>query len=41
MAALIVVIAWASSAWYLWRGLKGKGMMTAAAGVLQAWAALH
>ncbi|KAJ6104344.1 hypothetical protein N7523_010664 [Penicillium sp. IBT 18751x] len=40
IAALIVAIAWASSAWYFRRSLMGRGIMTAIAGALQAWAAL-
>jgi hypothetical protein len=41
MAALLVLISWASSAWYIRRGVKASGFLTAFAGVLQAWAALH
>lgn len=41
MAALLVLIAWASSAWYIKRGIKSSGILTAVAGILQAWAALH
>ncbi|KAJ5564285.1 hypothetical protein N7513_000527 [Penicillium frequentans] len=41
MAALLVLIAWASSAWYIKRGVKSSGILTAVAGILQAWAALH
>jgi hypothetical protein len=40
MAAMLAVIAWASSAWYLRRGVRSSGILTAAAGVLQAWATL-
>lgn len=41
MAALITLIAWSSSAWYLRRGVKASGILTATAGLFQAWAALH
>ncbi|OQD80883.1 hypothetical protein PENANT_c031G03868 [Penicillium antarcticum] len=41
MAALVAIIAWSSSAWYLGRGLKVNGIATAAAGIFQVWAALH
>lgn len=41
MATLLVIIAWASSAWYLRRGVKASGILTVAAGIFQAWAALH
>ncbi|KAJ5106727.1 hypothetical protein N7456_003402 [Penicillium angulare] len=41
MAAIIVLIAWASSAWYFRRGVKGRGFLTAVAGVFQTYAALH
>jgi hypothetical protein len=41
MAALVAIIAWASSAWYLGRGLKANGIVIAAAGMFQVWAALH
>ncbi|QKX61175.1 uncharacterized protein TRUGW13939_08322 [Talaromyces rugulosus] len=40
MAAIMVVIAWASSAWYLRGGVKASGLLTAVAGIFQAWAAL-
>jgi len=41
MAALLVLIAWASSAWYVRRGVRSSGILTGVAGLLQAWAALH
>jgi hypothetical protein len=41
MAALVTLIAWSSSAWYLRRGVKASGILTATAGLFQAWAALH
>lgn len=41
MAALLVLIAWASSAWYIKRGIKSSGILTDVAGILQAWAALQ
>lgn len=41
MAALMVLIAWASSAWYLRGGVKASGLLTAFAGIFQAWAALR
>ncbi|KAF4771966.1 hypothetical protein PENNAL_c0085G03283 [Penicillium nalgiovense] len=41
MAALLVLIAWSSSAWYLRRGVKASGTLTAAAGIFQAWAAFR
>ncbi|GAD99660.1 hypothetical protein AOR_1_1180114 [Paecilomyces variotii No. 5] len=41
MATLLVLIAWASSAWYLRRGVKASGILTIVAGAFQAWAALH
>lgn len=41
MAALVVTIAWSSSAWYLRRGVKASGFLTATAGILQAYAALY
>ncbi|KAK1143717.1 hypothetical protein N8T08_006117 [Aspergillus melleus] len=41
MAALLVLIAWSSSTWYLRRGQKASGILTAAAGMLQAWVAFH
>ncbi|KAJ5872313.1 uncharacterized protein N7529_004666 [Penicillium soppii] len=40
MAGLLVLIAWASSGWYLRRGVKASGILTATAGIIQAWAAL-
>ncbi|KAH8697967.1 hypothetical protein BGW36DRAFT_427899 [Talaromyces proteolyticus] len=40
MATLLVVIAWASSAWYLRGGLRASGLLTATAGIIQAWAVL-
>ncbi|BCS27942.1 uncharacterized protein APUU_60990A [Aspergillus puulaauensis] len=41
IAALLSAIAWASSGWYLWRGLISNGVIIAAAGLFQAWAALR
>ncbi|OQE12848.1 hypothetical protein PENFLA_c061G04384 [Penicillium flavigenum] len=41
MAALLVLIAWASSTWYLRRGIKASGILTATAGIFQAWAAFR
>ncbi|KAJ5232581.1 hypothetical protein N7468_005537 [Penicillium chermesinum] len=41
MAALVSLISWGSSAWYLRKGLKASGVLTAAAGLLQAWAAFQ
>ena len=41
MAAVIVAIAWTSSFYSLRRRLKDKGIVIAAAGIVQAWAALH
>ncbi|KAJ9298197.1 hypothetical protein DTO271G3_3802 [Paecilomyces variotii] len=40
MAVLLILISWASSAWYLRRGIKASGILTATAGIFQAWAAL-
>lgn len=40
MVALLVIIAWSSSAWYIRRGIKISGILTAVAGLLQARAAL-
>ncbi|KAJ5453940.1 uncharacterized protein N7458_004896 [Penicillium daleae] len=36
-----VIIAWSSSAWYLRRGIRTSGLLTAMAGILQAYATLH
>ncbi|KAJ5212667.1 uncharacterized protein N7498_004313 [Penicillium cinerascens] len=41
MVAAIVAIAWGSSFRYLRRGRNDEGIVTAAAGVVQAWAALN
>ncbi|KAJ5155789.1 hypothetical protein N7492_008592 [Penicillium capsulatum] len=41
MAMLLVLIAWASSAWYFRRGVKESAILTVIAGVFQGWAALH
>jgi hypothetical protein len=41
IAALLSAIAWTSSGWYLWRGLISNGVIIAAAGLFQAWAALR
>ncbi|KAJ6026918.1 uncharacterized protein N7446_004479 [Penicillium canescens] len=41
MAALVAIIAWASSAWYIGRGLKASGIVTAGAAIFQAWATLR
>ncbi|KAF3391672.1 hypothetical protein F1880_007945 [Penicillium rolfsii] len=41
MAALLVIIAWSSSAWYLRRGIRLSGSLTATAGILQYLAALR
>ncbi|KAJ5261615.1 hypothetical protein N7505_008482 [Penicillium chrysogenum] len=41
MAALLVLIAWASSTWYLRRGVKASGILIATAGIFQAWAAFR
>ncbi|KAJ5110433.1 hypothetical protein N7532_000968 [Penicillium argentinense] len=41
MAAVIVAIAWGSSAWYFRGGMKENGFITAAAGIIQGLAALH
>lgn len=41
MAALFTPIAWASSVWYLRRGVKASGIVTAKAGIFQAWATFH
>lgn len=40
MAAVMTAIAWASSAWYLRGGMRADGVLTAIAGVFQAYAAL-
>lgn len=40
IAAMLVIIAWGSSAWYLRRGVAADGVLTAFAGVFQAYAAL-
>ncbi|OJJ58335.1 hypothetical protein ASPSYDRAFT_90509 [Aspergillus sydowii CBS 593.65] len=40
MASLLSVMAWTVAAWYLWRGLTKDGVIIAAAGLFQAWAAL-
>lgn len=39
IAALATAIVWASSAWYVKRGVKDIGAVVAAMGALQAWAA--
>ncbi|KAJ6009578.1 hypothetical protein N7522_004594 [Penicillium canescens] len=41
MAALVAIIAWASSAYYIGRGLKASGIVTAGAAIFQAWATLR
>ncbi|KAJ5354379.1 uncharacterized protein N7496_012812 [Penicillium cataractarum] len=41
MAALLAIIAWSSSAWYLQRGIKASAFLTATAGILQAYAVLY
>lgn len=40
MASVLSVMAWTVSGWYLWRGLTPDGVIIAAAGLFQAWAAL-
>ncbi|OJJ02075.1 hypothetical protein ASPVEDRAFT_150782 [Aspergillus versicolor CBS 583.65] len=40
MASVLSVIAWSASGWYLFRGLTVDGVIIAAAGLFQAWAAL-
>ncbi|KAA8649674.1 uncharacterized protein ATNIH1004_002345 [Aspergillus tanneri] len=41
IAALMTAIVWASSGWYLKRGVMGNGVVVALMGALQAWAAFR
>ncbi|RHZ57297.1 uncharacterized protein CDV56_104269 [Aspergillus thermomutatus] len=41
IAALMTAIVWVSSGWYLKKGVKGNGVVVAAMGALQAWAAFR
>ncbi|EAW16614.1 uncharacterized protein NFIA_059690 [Aspergillus fischeri NRRL 181] len=41
IAALMTAIVWVSAGWYLKKGVKANGVVVAAMGALQAWAAFR